>query len=244
MTNMVNERIKVDEVVVAASGSARVRVVSEKGPFRILNMVVDERTGRDFYVTDIKVGRNSQLVSVGAIHASYFAQVGEREDLMFDVLPRGAEAQIDVQNASDEPRVFEAVLRGILDPSGGLPGGRYAVGFGSTLVRARTVAKIRVQPQVEFLPDLLVVPPETLESFKVVDLRVVGKSVECPRLGLGQVAECRGPADDDLPGVFSFSASRTRIGDWIAVEVANETDVDRFFCATVTGGRVDLPNEV
>lgn len=245
------ERIEVGEVVVPGRGSASVQVVSEKGPFQILNMVVDAEVARDFLVTDVKVGKNSQLVSTGAIHASYFAQRGEREDLMFNVLQRGGMMTIDVQNASEEPRTFAATLRGILEPKGEgrwarpvrLPKGRYAVGFGSTLVRSRTGAKVYVQPQVELAPDCLIVPPETLESFKIVDLRVVGKSVVCPRLGLGQEVGPRGEVDVDRPGEFDFAASSTKVGDWVTVEVLNETDVDRFFRATVTGRRVDHPVE-
>lgn len=226
---MTHDQIALREVLVAGNAATTVEVISEGGPFKTYNIVVPEEVARDFLVANFQVGKNSQFVSAEAVSAYFFARRSRTEDLAFDTLPRGMKMRLSVTNLRDEPRTFSAVLRGELCPPApsSHPKPRRAVlGLGCTVVPPGTTARVSVQPQVGFRPDYLVVPPDVLAGLKVPDLRVRGTSVSSRAL-------------DECEFVLLPSPNSTmEVGDWLCVDVANESDVPKIFCGAVGGERV------
>jgi hypothetical protein len=250
---MMCDLIALREVLVAGNATTHVEIISEGGPFKTHNIVVPEEVARDFLVLDFQVGKNSQFISTGAVSAYFFARRSRTEDLAFDTLPRGMKMRLSVTNLRDEPRTFSAVLRGELCPSSlvtKLPGvlvgqdevsdprhrlaspllprpRRAVLGLGCTAVSPGAVAKMSAQPQVGFRPDYLVVPPDVLDGLKVTSLRVKGTNVLSRALD-----EC------ELDFSSASPNSPMEIGDWLCVDVANESKVTRIFCGAVGGEMV------
>jgi hypothetical protein len=78
---------------------------------------------------------------------------------------------------------------------------------------------------IDFIPDGLILPPDFFESFKILDLRVVGKSLPFKTLPTEGV-------------IFSNSPTMT-IGDWFAVEVENRSDIsDKCVYGAVVGTKL------
>jgi hypothetical protein len=217
------EHIEITPELVAGNSSVNIEVISEKGPYRAQNMVVPDEVASGFFVTDIKVGRNSQLVSVGAVPADYFARCGATEDLLFDSLSRGMTMYVCVTNMTAEAKKFSGHLRGELLPDRhdrSCPYKRIILGLGHTIVAAHSLAKIAVQAQVVCKPDKVVIPRHLLDGFKVKALRVAGFDA-----GQGELRD----------GMASFAPKIMQIGDWLCIEVENMTDRPLAFYGTVGG---------
>jgi hypothetical protein len=221
------ERIEIEEVEVAANGSTNIWVYSEKGPFRILNLELSPEVAKDFFVTDIKVGKNSQFITTGAVAASYFAQRGSTEDLRFDKLPRGLKITISVTNMRRTPAKFAGVLRGNLEGDSyqvdEIPQVRVIAGLGHTIVPPEGKMILRVQPQEPFRPDCLVLPPEVCEHLHVNSVRVVGQNMTLDRSN---------PTD------LLFPATDMKIADWLALEVENKTEIEQAFYGSCGGSLI------
>lgn len=225
-------KIRTDMVAVAGNDSAKVQVISESGPFRLHEICLSPEVGRNFFITDIKVCKNSQFISPGAVPASFLTSYKHQENLYYDCLPRGMVITFNVSNLSSEAKVFEAVLGGEVVVEGSTDvralslRKRTFVGLGHTIVVAGGSCNVNLQPQVQFEPDLLVLPPEILVGLQVVDVRVVGESV----------------LESVLEKVTELSKEETvlrprkmKISDWLCVSVKNKTDVTRAFYGTVVG---------
>ena len=203
------EQIEVGPVLVHGYCSAYIEAFSEKGPFRAQNMIVTDEIARDFFVTDLKVGKNSQFVSSSAVHASYFARRGAKEDLLFDFLPRGMKMTVCVKNMTQEPKTFHAYLKGTLIAENmhrDCALNRIILGLGHSIVPANGKTKLSVQPQVACRAMSIVVPPYILDALKITSLRVVGAEM------------LKGDLKD---GEADFPPTPMQIGDWICVEVSN-----------------------
>ena len=91
-------KIEVQAAGIPGGHSANVQAICEWGPFRLRKILIPDDVAEHFMVTDVKVGKNSQLYSPGAVPASFFgeAREGRQEGLYFDRLPRGAHATLSV----------------------------------------------------------------------------------------------------------------------------------------------------
>ena len=91
-------KIEVQAAGIPSGHSANVQAICEWGPFRLRKILIPDDVAEHFMVTDVKVGKNSQLYSPGAVPASFFgeAREGRQEGLYFDRLPRGAHATLSV----------------------------------------------------------------------------------------------------------------------------------------------------
>ena len=206
----------ISEVVVRSGSSVNLRLISEKGPFRLDQIVLPEDVGRNFLITDLKVGKNSQFVSCGAIPASFFVEgIGDGRSLVADVLGRGAWITLSVTNMRGEDRVFKGKLVGEVDISESYEarasssiGRLVVVGLGHTEVPAGQTAHVAVQVQVPTRVDGLVLPPGSLNGMSVLELRLMGKNV-LPEGGLRSER-------------LSFGPVLVRVGDWIVVVLKND----------------------
>lgn len=223
------ERIEFDSVEIAPGCSAHINLISEKGPLRPYNIVLTEEVAKGFFVTDIKIGKNSQLITTGAVAAGYFAQRGDVEDLLLDKLPRGCYMAISVTNGRKKPAKFAGFLRGVLEgdqfPAQGIPQTRQVMGLGSTIVPPDGRLTLRVQPQVPFKADCLVLPPEVSKVVHIEEVRAAGNKAEL---------------DYSNPTDLLFPPSDLKVADWLVIEVSNKTDMEQAFYGVCGGSLTHL----
>lgn len=149
---------------------------AELGPFRPRRIVVPHDVSPHFLVTDVKVGRNSQLISTACVPASLFDETLPPTDLHLDLLPTDAFFTVSVTNTTPEDREFKLRVEGSHDPAKISPdGGVTLIGFGHTIVEQDPRYKnrelvLRIQPQIAFTPRRLHVPEYVLRNFRLTSL--------------------------------------------------------------------------
>jgi hypothetical protein len=171
------EHITLPEITVEQQSSTKICHIVRNSPFSLAWVTVPDDVAPHFLVTDLRIRRNSQLLSAGAVPASLFAesQLGaadlEHTRLLTCPAKPGDEIVIDVTNTSSERRRFSVELHGWRDsiPPDLLP--VLLLGYGNTLVKGEEHANVSVQPQVPtFRPFRLHVPPHVLDDFEVQDV--------------------------------------------------------------------------
>ncbi len=140
--------------------------------FQPESLLIDRDVAGDFLVTDLKFDLDSVLISTGALPGLLFSDDSLIERFHFDPLKKGARASISVTCQSQEDRVFRGTLKGTRGTRVRAGKRRYALGFGSTLVKHNGSAKIHVEPQLAFKPDRLVVPSTIRGGFAIREISV------------------------------------------------------------------------
>ena len=163
-------------------------------------LLVDDEASQHFLVTDVRCGRDSQLVSRGAVPASVFSNRAVREELYlgfvpadpdpgeaYDTLQVSTDPRLEhagftlgVFNTSDVERTFSGRILGWIEEGRGTAWRwtcpdkfRTVVGLGYTEIPGRQAAHVNVMPQFAFLPDRLVIPSSTGSRFDVLGVRTV-----------------------------------------------------------------------
>ena len=86
--------------------------------FRPERLVIPASIAEDFLITDIKVGKNSQLVSTGALPAAAFTSRSESSRMKMDTAQISMFVTVSVTNTSKEDKFFQCVIFGpSVDPS-------------------------------------------------------------------------------------------------------------------------------
>lgn len=190
---------------------------------------------RDFLVTDIKVGMNSQLFSTGAIPALVFSESSKVRQPEIDFIRESQALVLSVTCQSSEARVFRAIVEGhqvLPSEDGPRPRRRLVLGWGSTQVPPRGRAIINVEPQCPFRPDRLMVPSDLAKYFRVDDFKV-GRNYQATLFegltdasaeNFSEVVD-RGPVRMD----------RAQTGMYMSITVENDTDVSRTFQGAMAG---------
>lgn len=96
---------------IAGSSSANICVQPQVN-FRPENLVIPPDVARDFLITDFKVGKNSQLVSIGAIPAHAFSSENHTIRLDADVCQVAMFLTISVTNQNCVARNFQGAIVG------------------------------------------------------------------------------------------------------------------------------------
>jgi hypothetical protein len=96
---------------VAGNSSANINVQPQV-IFRPERLVVPSNIAVDFLITDIKVGKNSQLVSTGALPAVMFTENAFGVRLKMDTAQISMFVTISVTNQNPQPRNFQGGLVG------------------------------------------------------------------------------------------------------------------------------------
>jgi len=219
-----------DEVRVAENSTAVVSLIFEEGSFQVEEISVPPEIADAFLVADIRVGKNSQLISSSCLPASFFAR--SRPPMAFDRVPRGCALTVVVTNVWKGEMLFSFSARGQAvrsDAPVSLDNSRRFLGLGNTLVPAHGEATIRVQPQVAFKPDALALSRNLEGFFEVADLRVVGESV------FDVLKPVKDEDGKEAPMEWSFPPLPMQVDDWLVVVVKNLTGSERFFGGTIIG---------
>lgn len=149
--------------------------VSPFGRFYPSGIVVDAGCAAHFLVDDVKVGRNSQLVALGALPAELFSSERDVVPLFMDRCLPGDRVLLSLTCRAPEPVVFRSwVVGGARRPRGVL---YYACGLGCREVGPGQTGQVVVVPHVDFEPRRLFVPRRLLDAFRI-DGVVSGKFLD------------------------------------------------------------------
>ena len=100
------------------------------------------------------------------------------------------------------------------------------MGLGHTLVKPNSQINLRVQSQVGFHPDLLVIPAEVFETCDVKAVRCVGENV----------LDANGKVEvTQFSTSLSLIRSELQHNDWFVIEIENRTSSTKAFYGTVVG---------
>jgi hypothetical protein len=198
--------------------------------FQPESLLIDRDVAGDFLVTDLKFDHDSVLISTGALPGLLFSDDALIERFHLDPLKKGARVSISVTCQSKEDRVFRGKLRGTRGTRVRDGMRRYALGFGSTLVKHNGSANINVEPQLAFNPDRLVVPSTIRDGFKIREISFRNGStreVLDPEMHLGSFTE-------NSVGQLTFGRELVP-GQYLTISVDNVSASDLNFQAAVLG---------
>jgi hypothetical protein len=202
--------------------------------------VPDELSG-DLVVTRIRVGRNCQLNSTGAVPLELFSRAAPRDELLMDPVDLySGSLDVSVSNLSSERRLFSCRLV-LSDDSTRLARYQRArlVGLGASRVSPLGTLNVIVQPQASLVPDRLFVPSSVLDKVDV-------EGVDVHRWFEGQGPHER--LDSASPEYFArsnlerdglFHLSRIRsVGPeaCLVVRFKNRTDAEVLVTGAILGG--------
>lgn len=205
-------------------------------------IVLPDDVAPHFLVTDVRVGKDSQLWSAGALPGELFAESGPRLDLLLDECRPGAKVTVCAQSRSGEAREFRCWVQGTRSVATGSR--KVVVGYGST--RCRGSLSISVEPQRPFRPTHLFLPSDVARDFAVESVeqsaafRVRGGKAEKVDLdpsetSVGVLGEAVSGSSGALVPVRMSPSEVVRPGRFLTLRVASEGGEERTFRAAVVG---------
>ena len=143
----------------------------KRADFQPLRLVIPDDVARHFLITDIKVGRCSQLFSAACLPASLFAESAPVDHYQFDVVRPGMSISVSAYNMSYEARKLTIRVEGETSPLKWGERDRGGIcGLGHTLIGRWQTVNVIAWSQVVFEPRRLYVPPELLDSVIVEEV--------------------------------------------------------------------------
>lgn len=97
--------------LIAAAATQSLQIQST-GPFKAVQFLVDPTSALSFLITDIKVGRKSQLMGTGSIPATMFSALNPSSRVEWDTAQTAEPLVITVQNNSAAAARFVGGLMG------------------------------------------------------------------------------------------------------------------------------------
>jgi len=142
--------------------------VSPRGQVWPVGLEVDPDVGPSLMVSDLRVGKNSQLASCKCLPASLFT-LSPPVALRCDKIPPGLHFSVHLTCVGLDGVEFRGSLLAA-DPATPVPGETMVVGFGYTEVGAGQTVEVVTHPMVNFRVERLHVPPHLLGVFRVDSL--------------------------------------------------------------------------
>lgn len=156
-------------VRVAPGASVRFMEVPYRADvFYPAQLIIPDEVAPHFFVVDFKVGRLSQLNSVGALPAELFAESGPGFELLSDPIRASDSvnwATLEVQSMCDRELEFSAQVLGSRGPMSGVR--KTCLGMGNTTVAAEGAVNVCMEPQRAFRPTHLFLPSDVAPNFEV-----------------------------------------------------------------------------
>lgn len=225
------------------SVSAEVESSDRESLFPI-RIVLPDDVAPHFHVTEVRVGLNSQLISIGAVPGELFAESGPCFDLLLDECSFGTKVTVCAQSRSGEARKFGCWVWGkrLIDA-----GSRKVVlGYGST--NSRGSLTVNVEPQRPFRPTHLFLPSEVGRDFTVESIeqsstwRVRGGKAEKvdldpSEMSKGVLGKAVSTSAGSLVTVRMSPSEVVRPGRFLTLRVCG-SDRERTFRAAIVGDPV------
>lgn len=183
----------------------------ENSPVYIHHLIVDRGLSKGLMITDLKIGRTSQLRTTGCLPAYYFEHHSECGLHLDPVLP-GNQATIEVQNIADEDLLFGGTILADVEK----PKGEKVVlgGFGLTKFNQAPSLKVHVQNMDNMMPVRIIIPSDVIQN---LNIKVKLKET---------------PVEIQIKGdvITLINAPVMRPGDWVSVELQQlKPQVDQNF---------------
>ena len=208
-------------------------LIQARSPFRPESIVIPEAVARNFMIEDVKVGKNSQFLSVRPIPATLFSDKAVREVFMFQNLERLRTLTISVVNTTYEPQKFEATVTGSAS-SDTTNCRRTILGLGHTDFVAGETALITIEPFLEMELRRLVVPSHIAKHFKIEKILIKGLDGH-----IWWSTEKTYPAShfsENLPGRIPLHTLQNLMrGLYLSLEVTNTSKTPQTFTGALTG---------
>jgi len=211
--------------------------VSPGGQVWPVGLEIDADVAPRLMVYDVKVGRNSQLVSCGCVPATLFA-LPTPVDLRLDKLSSGERLSLQVSCAGPEDVTFKGRILAA-GPTTPVPGRTLVVGFGFTEVGAGKSVALVVRPQVEVRLTRLHVPPHLTDAFRIDDL-FHGPYLDVEKVS--RVADTRQLDRENLSRGGEVALTPTPdvgVGCPVALRVTNVSSTTQYFSAALLGESVE-----
>jgi hypothetical protein len=140
--------------------------------FRVRQIVIPHNIAERLVVTELSMGRLSQMASVGCVPAMLFSDRAATESYDLDPVSAGGEISISLTNLSEVPTEFEVAFMGHTERDVCPDRRRSFFGLGATDIRPGEYCNITVRPHIAFRSERLVVPSTIADHFDVIDIKV------------------------------------------------------------------------
>jgi hypothetical protein len=207
--------------------------VSPGGEVWTVGLEIDPEVAPLLLINDLKVGRNSQLVTCSSIPATLFA-CPPPVYLHCDRICGGQLFSLRVSCPGPDDVEFRGRLLAVA-PGAPVSGRMWVAGFGHTEVRAGQTVALVTTPQVEFRVRRLHVPPHLLDVFRV-DSLFQGPYLDVPQVT--RVVDSRQLDRENLSRggeVVLDPFQVVGIGQSVTMEVTNTSGTTQFFSAALLG---------
>jgi hypothetical protein len=198
-----------------------------------VGLEIDPEVAPRLLINDLKVGRNSQLVTCSSIPATLFA-CPSTVYLHCDKILGGQLFSLQVSCTGLDDVEFRGRLLAAA-PGIPVPGKVWVAGFEYTEVRAGQTVALVTTPQVEFRVRRLHVPPHLLDVFRV-DSLFQGPYLDVPQVS--RAVDFRQLDRENLSrgGEISLDPFQVvGIGQPVTMEVTNMSGTTQYFSAALLG---------
>jgi hypothetical protein len=228
-------RYKLPSVHIKGGTSAVIHTdpVSPGGQVWPVGLEIDAEVAPHFVVTDLRVGKNSQLISCECLPASLFT-LSPPVDLRCDKIPPGLRFSVHLTCVGLDGVEFRGKLLATSSPDS-VPRNTWVVGFGYTEVKAGQTVEVVARPMVDIRLTRLHVPPHLLGVFRVdalfqgryLDVEQASRVTDVRQLDAGNLS--RGGEIDVSPSPV------VGVGQPVTARVTNTSETLQYFCAALLG---------
>jgi hypothetical protein len=222
----------------------RFEITEADTPFNVIGFAVPSDPRMNvFMLQDARRNGASIMQTPNAIPAIVFSEEAAGTQLGIDTLRYGDSLTLVVENASQAPALFVAVLFGVSEPNipAGLPTpDMLLTTYGPARIMASSTAVFEVEAKIDGEPAMLLVHGGSAEHMNIVQLDVAGKrQLEAP-VAASRFDGAQRQRDANLgrEPAMAFKDAAFKRGDKIRLVVQNSSNEAREFGAVLLGKKL------
>ena len=223
--------LKFNEIEIHPAGNDYVKLTVPKHrlPFFPAYFIIPDDVAPHFLITAIRIGRDSQLISPGAIPAELFEESAPEIRLILDQIsdPERDELRVSATNISDQKRLFTMQVMGYVGSPGYASPPVHILGYGFTSVPGNGAANILVQPQRSFIPQSLFLPRATRDNFRIESVKSSMMKTDTPLHDPNAQSRDRFIELSRQPSI--------EVRPFITISVTNTSPAQKSFSAAIMG---------
>jgi hypothetical protein len=169
-TSVVTRKFLATEVPPLSSASM---TITAREKFWPTSFSIPHEVAEHFYVTDVKIDKNSQFISPGCLPALVFSDQAASEEIDFEELQKPSSTlTISVTNASSTSKTFSGTLKGTKIPRSPDKPQKIIVGLGSTLVKPDQIMNVNTLIRAHNTKlSRLIIPSSVADHFTISSTR-------------------------------------------------------------------------